>query len=248
MKKLISLIFVTLLLISCSSLPVQQEQYELVKHELKITIEQVGPNQVDISTNDEDNNITKTMQVGNTDVSLSPLSNIENNIMYTKMFSSITIVDVTRIWNDLIYIETKTDIKTVVLFIDSPGGDAFSGLALADQIEKYQRKGFKFIAHCTGLVASAAVPVFAVCDETHATKATIFMVHEASLWKWPGRETASDIRAQTKVMSLLQKLYLDKLVRNSNLSFDQWEEMEKQTSWFDVCEAKKIGLLDVIDN
>ena len=73
------------------------------------------------------------------------------------------------------------------LFIISPGGDAFSGLALADQIERVERKGFRVTAHASCIIASAAVPAFAVCDKRLAAPGTIFMVHEATLWKY-GRD------------------------------------------------------------
>jgi ATP-dependent protease ClpP protease subunit len=214
--------------------------------EVKITIENVGEGKALIKIK-EGNKIHKSMEVQNPEMKLSQLSSTAGDKAYIKIFSGLSVADVTRTWNDLIYLETKTSIRDVVIFIDSPGGDAFSGLALADQIEKYQKRGFKFIAHATGIIASAAVPVFAACDETHATEATIFMVHEAALWKWPGRETASQIRSQTALMDLLQRLYLNKLVRHSNIDYEKWEDMEAKTSWFDVNKAVEIGILDYID-
>jgi ATP-dependent protease ClpP protease subunit len=219
--------------------------------ELKITITNLGRKgagekaKIEIKQGDK---IHKSMEVPNPGMKLSQLSAITStNKAFIKIFSGLSVADVTRTWNDLLYLENETNIREVNIFIDSPGGDAFSGLALADQIEVFKKKGFKFIAHATGIVASAAVPVFAVCDETHATEATIFMVHEAALWKWPGRETASDIRSQGKLMDLLQRLYLNKLVRHSNLKFDDWMLMEAKTSWFSVKKAKEIGILDHID-
>ena len=189
------------------------------------------------------------MDIPNPGLELSQLSGIPDSQdkCFIKIFSGLSVSDVTRAWNDLIYLENNTDIRDVHLFIDSPGGDAFAGLALADTIEKFKKKGFHFTAHATGIIASAAVPVFAVCDVTRATRATIFMVHEAALWKWPGRETASDIRSQGKLMDLLQKLYINKLVDNSNLTFDQWVLLEAKTSWFDTKRAIEIKILDFID-
>lgn len=237
-----------LLIFSCTSLPKKLNKPQ--DHNIKITVEQIntGEAKLKVETPDGKETIIRTMEMHYSGMRLSDLSGIEGDMLYIKLFSGLSVSDVTRVWNDLIFIEAKnSNIKNVNLFIDSPGGDAFSGLALADQIEKYQKKGYNFIAHATGIIASAAVPVFAVCNETHATNATIFMVHEAALWKWPGRESASDIRAQGKLMDLLQKLYIEKLAKNSNLTFDDWVLLESKTSWFDVEEAKKIGILDFID-
>ena len=250
MKKIILLLSVFLILVlGCSTLPAPQESVTTT-HKIEITLKQIDGHQVAVvAKTAEGEKVVKSMEVSNPGLSLSQLSGIpkSGDVLFIKIFSGLSVSDVTRMWNDLIYIENQTNIKNVEMFIDSPGGDAFSGLALADQIQKYQKKGFRFVCHATGIIASAAVPVFAVCNETHATPATIFMVHEAALWKWPGRETASDIRSQGKLMDLLQKLYIEKLVENSNLSFDQWVLKEAQTSWFSVSEAIDMGLLDHID-
>jgi ATP-dependent Clp protease protease subunit len=159
----------------------------------------------------------------------------------------LSVSDVTRLWNDLVFLENSTNIREVNLFINSPGGDAFSGLALADQIERAKRRGFHITAHASGIIASAAVPVFAVCDVRLAAQGTIFMVHEASLWKWPGRETASDIRSQNELMVLLRERYIGKLANYSKLDKEKWEELENKTTWFSAEKAKKWGLVDKIE-
>ena len=81
--------------------------------------------------------------------------------------------DVSSLWNDIVVPSNNTDIRNVNLFINSPGGDVFSGLALADQIERAKRKGFHITAHVTGIVAGAAVPVFAICEHRFAASGTI---------------------------------------------------------------------------
>jgi len=127
------------------------------------------------------------------------------------------------------------------------GGDAFSGLVLADQIQRAKRKGVKVVAHASGIVASAAVPVFAVCSERLVAPGTIFMVHEAALWKLPGLETASDIRAQNDLMCLLKDRYLTKLADNSKLSYAEWADKEGRTTWFSARDAEEWGLADRIE-
>lgn len=256
MKKFLVMLFVLFFVLAgCAGQSMQTIPNEPVKADITITIVQDGDGTAIKATapGQESKTIHKSMEVGNPGLKLSQLSAISGDKLFVKIFSGLSVADVTRFWNDLIFIENETDINEIHMFIDSPGGDAFSGLALADQIEKYRKKKFRFIAHATGIIASAAVPVFAVCDERHATQATIFMVHEAALWKWPGRETASDIRTQGKLMDLLQRLYLMKLVEHSNLTFTQWKNLERDTSWFgvrtagDVKGAMEMGILDYVD-
>jgi ATP-dependent protease ClpP protease subunit len=251
MKKVLFIGIALLFVFGCAGRYTEKETMKPVtsKHELTINVvtEDGQAKKIQIK---EGERVIKSMEIRKPGFKLSSISAIYGDKLYIKMFSGLSVADVTRAWSDMLVASEEygfTEGSEVHLFIDSPGGDAFSGLALADLIEYYKGRGWKFIAHGTGIIASAAVPIFAVCNETHATAATIFMVHEAALWKWPGRETASDIRSQGRLMDLLQLLYLQKLVDNSNLDLDEWKLLEARTSWFGVELAVKMGILDYID-
>lgn len=194
------------------------------------------------------NKVNKSMQVPYEEGSLSMLTFIVGNEAFTKLFSALTVSDVTNLWNDIIILHRKTKVRTINLFINSPGGDAFSGLALADKITMAKKLGFVINTYASGIVASAAVPIFAVCDYRVVGEGTIFMVHETSIWKWPGRETASDIRSQNKLMDMLRERYLRKLAKHSKLSVEEWGELEVKTTWFDAKQAKEWGLVDKIES
>jgi len=191
--------------------------------------------------------IIKSMVVPNQECRLSEMSFILKDQAFVKIFSELSVADVTRLWNDIVYLETNSNIRDINLFINSPGGDAFSGLALADQIERAQRNGFRIKAHASGIIASAAVPVLAVCNVRLAAPGTIFMVHETELWKWPGRESASEINSQNDLMQLLRDQYLGKLVKHSKLDKNNWEQLEDKTTWFSADKAKEWGLVDTIE-
>jgi ATP-dependent protease ClpP protease subunit len=167
---------------------------------------------------------------------------------FMSIYSGLSVSDVRNLWQDIMYLNEETNIKRVILFLNSGGGGAFAGLALADLIMRAQSDyGIMFEANASGIIASAAVPPFAVSDHRIAAPGTIFMVHEAALWKWPGRESASDIRAQNELMILLQDRYLKYLVPRSKLSLEKWEAMEKATTWFSAEKALNvIGIVDEI--
>ena len=233
-----------LFLLSCASMPTAQTP---PPQEIIIKVQAVNPTEVKVIQNDDKDLINKSMEVPNQEGHLSQMSFITKDRAFIKIFSGLSISDVTRLWNDLVVLEHNTKIRDVSLFINSPGGDAFSGLALADQIERARRKGFRITAYASGIIASAAVPVFAVADKRYAAPGTIFMVHEAALWKWPGRETASDIRSQNELMHLLRERYIAKLTANSNLDKSRWEELENKTTWFSAEKAMDWGLVDKIE-
>jgi ATP-dependent protease ClpP protease subunit len=174
---------------------------------------------------------------------LSQLSWIMGDRGYIKIFSGLTVADVTRTWNDLTIFEWL-GFEDVTVFLNSPGGDAFSGLALANFILKFRDRGLIINIEASGIVASAAVPILAAGSHREALPGTIFMVHEAALWKWPGRETASDIRSQNELMTILRNEYLGILADHTKTPFKKWEEMEGRTTWFNVERAKELGLID----
>jgi len=177
--------------------------------------------------------------------SLSGITFVRGDTAYMKFFSGLSTIDSTFFWNDLIILRDM-GISKIHLYINSPGGSAFTGICLADQIIRAQSEGFKITAYASGIIASAAVPVFGVCNVRYAAPGTIFMVHEASIWKWPGRETASDIESQSELMHLLRERYITKLVEYSNLTKEEWREMEKKTTWFSAEKALEWGLVDEI--
>ena len=189
--------------------------------------------------------VSQGMEVRNPSIQLSHLTGITPEGAYVRIFSGISVADVVNLWNDIIYLKDNTEIEDVFMFINSPGGSAFAGLALSDWIKHAQNEwGFNFHAYASGIIASAAVPIFAVCEVREAMPGTIFMVHEAALWKWPGRETASDIRAQNELMTILRDKYIGILVDHSTTSKEEWEAMERKTSWFSAEKARELGLLN----
>ncbi len=239
-KKIVLITVFGIILISCASMGKQPAP----SRQIIVKVRASDPATVDAKTGD---NINKSMEVSNPAGHLSQLSFIAKDKAFIKIFSGLSVADVTRLWNDLIFLENNTSVRDVNLFINSSGGDAFSGLALADQIERAKRRGFHITAHASGIIASAAVPVFAACDARLAAPGTIFMVHETSLWKWPGRETASDIRSQNELMQLLRERYIGKLAAYSKLDNAKWEELEHKTTWFSAEKAMDWGLVDKIE-
>jgi len=174
---------------------------------------------------------------------VSNLSWIMGDHGYIKIFSGLSVADVTRMWNDFTIFEWL-GLEDVTIFLNSPGGDAFSGLALSNWILKFRERGMVINIKASGIVASAAVPILAVGSHREALKGTIFMVHEAALWKWPGRETASDIRSQNELMRILRNEYLGILADHTKTPFSEWEEMEGRTTWFNKKTALELGLID----
>ena len=195
---------------------------------------------------EDKSDIQRTMEVPNEAGQLSSGTFIFNNVAYMKIYSVITSVDAAQLWSDFKILESR-GIKNVIAYMSSGGGDAFSGLNMADQIEMAERTGINVECHASGIIASAMVPVFAVCSRRFAAPGTIFMVHEASMFKFFTNESKSDIASQNKLMELLTDRYMDKLTRHSKLTQKEWTKYERDTTWFCADQAQKWGLVDKIE-
>jgi len=242
------LLFSGFLTINCAGTKVNSVN-TAVPQEVIITVVSTDPVAVDID--EEENSEATVWQHGlnaENNGQISFMSFITPKSVVFNLYSGISVTDFVKLSNDVIKIRDYTDYRTIDLNINSPGGSAFDGLSISDLINKAQDLwGFTFRAHASGIIASAAIPIFAVCKERYATEGAIFMVHEASLFKWPGRETASDIRTQNKMMGMLQDQYTSYLVSNSKLSKEKWDSLQKETTWFTTKEAIEFGLVDFIE-
>lgn len=74
----------------------------------------------------------------------------------------------------------KRNLHKLVLHMDNGGGSMYHMCMLLDLIKEYQTKGFIFIAHNEGLVGSAAVPLFMICDERWGSEFDYILIHPHS--------------------------------------------------------------------
>jgi ATP-dependent Clp protease protease subunit len=179
----------------------------------------------------------------------SPLCDIKGNVPVFKIYASIGEFDRLNLRNDLSILYER-GYKKVIVNISSGGGSAFAGLSMADVISEYRGKGMTIEMRADGIVASAAVPIYAVASERISSPSTLFMVHESALWKFSfgySRETHTDISAQKDMMDKLQARYLTILSEHSDRDYDFWLALEGKTSWFTAKEALEWGLVDKIE-
>ena len=179
---------------------------------------------------------------------LSLISYITPETVVIKLFSGISVADFVKIHDDFRKLRDYTDLRDVTLVINSPGGSAFDGLSIASLIVHARETwGFSVHAEAYGIVASAAVPILAVCSPRNVAPGTLIMVHEAALWKWPGKETQSDIKSQDSLMTLLNDRYVKFLVEHTTTSDDEWRALIKATTWMTPEQGVELGLVDSTD-
>jgi len=234
MKKLFAILAIVALF-GCAQIPVKQEPVIV-----KLKIEGVET----VKVEQEKNPIRRSMEIRNDKGELSTNAFLSGDTCYYSISGGINAYFLSWFLNDIVILRSKNIMKLVIR-LNSGGGSAMDGFAYADAIMGIQSE-FDVTIKATGLVASAAVPIFAVGERRIATKSTLFMLHQAVMFKLFAMEGLKDLTAQKFMMELLEKKYTDMLVAATNLSYEKLVKMQEAETWFTAEEAKSWGFVDEI--
>jgi ATP-dependent protease ClpP protease subunit len=125
----------------------------------------------------------------------------------------------------------------VALRINSPGGDVFAGVAMAQAIREH--KG-RVTAHVDGYAASAASLLVAAADEAVISPSGMVMIHKA----WTiAMGNADDMMATA---GLLEKIdsQLVEAYREKAGDTQDWAALMTAETWFTAAEAVEAGLVN----
>lgn len=186
------------------------------------------------------------MTVDNPIGSFSGLTKVIGDTAYISFYGTITENECTYIWKDYVMFTNIYDVKKVEIHINSRGGSAFAGISIANIIETFQNEGVVVEVFATGVVGSAAIPIFAACSYRMASKHCLFMVHKSKLFKYNTRETIEDLDSQGSMMKMIRESYLQILADYTQLSKKDWMNKINETCWFTAKQALKWGLVDEI--
>jgi ATP-dependent Clp protease protease subunit len=129
----------------------------------------------------------------------------------------------------------------VHLRINSPGGDVFAGIAMAQLIREY--KGGQVIAHVDGYAASAASLLPLACAKTIMAPQSMLMIHSAWTIAMGNSEEFLDTAALlAKIDGQVAEGYAGK----GNKSAADFLALMAEETWFTPQEAIDAGLCDEI--
>jgi ATP-dependent protease ClpP protease subunit len=191
---------------------------------------------------EQESNIQRTMEVPYDKKEFSGLTYVLGDTAYIKIYSSLTQQDELWLWDDLQLLINNYDVVNLKVFLDSFGGGAYAGFAIGDQFTRVKDR-FNMSVHASGVVASAAVMVFAAFDERYASENCFFMVHEVASPPTSTSLSASDVKLMDALFDKLTDQYVGVLVKNSNRTISEWEGMLEEETWFSAREAKEWGLV-----
>lgn len=129
----------------------------------------------------------------------------------------------------------KNTTGDIVINLNSPGGDAFDGIAIYNRLKKHNGK--KTI-HIDGWACSAASVIAMAADELIMGLGSMIMIHEASSIVWG---TKTEMRKEADVLDELEEGIIDIYMTKANVSREEIRSAVNAETWYGAQKAVDIG-------
>jgi ATP-dependent Clp protease protease subunit len=155
----------------------------------------------------------------------------------TEQLSSLIIMQ-------LIYLNGEDSSKPIMIYIQSPGGDLYSGLSIIDGIGSIKAPVYTV---AIGFVASAAALILCGGEKIFSTKYATIMLHQPH---GGAKGQTTDLNIQISEMNkkkiITAKFMFNSIVKRnkSTISFEEFLNMLERDVYFTTEEAIKLGLVD----
>ena len=140
----------------------------------------------------------------------------------------------------LLFLESENPKKEISMYINSPGGQVTSALAIYDTMQ-YIKSPVSTV--CMGMAASAGSLILQAGEagQRISLPNSKIMVHQPS---GGARDMASDIEIQAEDMRKTKKLLNEIYVKHTGQSYDTIEKTLDRDRYMTAEEAKEFGLID----
>lgn len=126
--------------------------------------------------------------------------------------------------------------------INSPGGNAFDGINIANAIMRHPGKTITYV---DGLAASAASVIAVASDEVVVSKYGQAMVHDARSGQYG---TAKDLRSVADHLEKLSSSYANLYADRAGGTAEEWAQAMADETWYNAEEMVAAGLATRIDD
>lgn len=132
--------------------------------------------------------------------------------------------------------ELPDTVDNIVLRINSPGGEAFEGMAILNLLRAHPAT---VCAVVDGMAASAASFIAAGCEDTVMSPGSQMMIHDASAFAYgPAAVMAKAQRMLDSTSNSIAQVYADA----AGGTPESWREQMRVETWFTAAEAVDAGL------
>ncbi|WP_010271366.1 head maturation protease, ClpP-related [Paenibacillus senegalensis] len=128
----------------------------------------------------------------------------------------------------------------LLINLNSPGGDAFDGIAIYNRLKKH--KG-KVTIHVDGWACSAASVIAMAADELIMGLGSMCMIHEASNIVWG---TKTQMRKEADVLDELEEGIIDIYMTKAKVSREDIRVAVDAETWYSAQKAVDIGFATAV--
>lgn len=142
----------------------------------------------------------------------------------------------------LLYLESEDPKKDVQMYINSPGGEVYSGMAIYDTMQHIKPKVSTI---CVGLAASMAAFLLAGGEKgkRYSLKNSRILIHQPI---GGARGQAADIKIQAEEILKIREEMNHILAKNTGQPLDVIERDTDRDFYMRATEAKKYGIIDKV--
>lgn len=134
------------------------------------------------------------------------------------------------------------DVDTLNVFINSPGGDVYDGIAIRNALRQHSAR---IVVTIDGLAASAASFIACAGDEVVMGENAEIMIHEA--WSI-ALGNAEDMRTAAADLDRISDNIASMYAAKAGGDADAWRALMKAETWYSADEAVAAGLADRLDS
>lgn len=140
-------------------------------------------------------------------------------------------------------LEKVDGLETLNIYINSPGGSIFSGLAIYNMLK---RNTSKKIVHIDGVAASMASVIALVGDEIYMPSNAFMMVHKPLTGIWGNADDLRDVADKLDVIQIgLMNAYEENL--RDGIDLEEVTEMVNKETWMDAEKATKYFNIEITE-
>ena len=139
----------------------------------------------------------------------------------------------------LMYLELTAPGQEITLYINSPGGECVSGLAVIDYIAA-MKSPIRTV--CIGTAASIGAVLFLTVKRREMLRHTQLMIHDPSAGGSLQGMKPHEIEAYLKMLTAMQHKLIGIIAAVSGRSEEEIAEVTRSDTYFDLEEALSFGL------
>lgn len=140
----------------------------------------------------------------------------------------------------LLHLQRQDSTTPITLYINSPGGEVQSGLALYDVM---QAVSCPIRTVCLGMAASMGALLFIAGDEREILPHSRVMIHDPLIGAGAGGSALS-VKARADDLMRIRDITAGVIARHSGMSIERVFELTASDTYFEAEEAVEAGLAD----